>query len=62
VIDGLRDADTAPSDKIVENSAEEPQAEKGSDSGFIRNLQSNIGGLFKSGKQTEADKSDSKEI
>jgi len=62
VIDELPDADTAPSDNIVDNSAEGSQVEKGSDSGFIKNLQSNIGGLFKSGKQTEADKSDSKEI
>jgi len=53
----IHDTDIAPSDNIVEISPEEAQAEKRSGGGFLKNLQRNIGGLFKSDNQTEAENS-----
>ena len=49
---------TTPPDNIVEISLEEPQTEKRSGSGFLKNLQSSVGRLFRSDNQTEAEKAD----
>ena len=58
----ISNAYTKPPENIVESSTEESQAEKRTGGGFLKNLQSNIGGLFKSGNQDESEKSDSKDI
>ncbi len=56
------DVDTTLSDDIIETATEETKEDKKSGSGFLKNLQNNIGELFKSGNYDKAEHPDTKDI